>query len=116
MTNDEWCRTVLKKFFPSNITNQTIMSPALSKIAGQIWRDWQQMKGFSGAVDVAAHNLPHGAPPNVTWVGQVLLTIAWRTFAGEQAVDPWLRARLQQKFGPDFRIAIGSGGLNLNKL
>jgi hypothetical protein len=109
MTNDQWCRFVLKKFFPNSISDQTPVSPALSKLAGQIWQEWQQVSGFSGVVDVAAHKTPYGVPPGFKWVGQVLFTAAWHRFSGEQAIDPWARARIQQKFGPQFRIAMGSG-------
>src|SRR5580698_4297475 len=102
MTNDDWCRMVLGKFFKPELIPASPLSPALIGIAGRIWRDWQQMKGFTGAVDVAAHNAPYGAPPDFKWLGKVLISSTWRTFAGEQAVDPWLRARIQQKFGPEF--------------
>jgi len=116
MTNDEWCRTVLEKVFPKETIPTSQLSPALNNIAGQIWRDWQQMKGFSGPVDVAAHNLPYGAPPDFKWVGKILVSASWRIFAGEQAFDPWFRTRCLTKYGPEFRLATGSGGLSLEGL
>jgi hypothetical protein len=109
MTNDQWCRFVLKQFFPNTISDQTQVSPALSKPRRADLAEWQQVSGFSGVVDVAAHKAPYGGPPGFKWVGQVLFTAAWHRFTGEQAIDPWARARIHQKFGPQFRIAIGSG-------
>ena len=112
MNKDEWCRSVLKKFFPANVNNQTRITPALASIAGRIWREWEQMRGFTGTVDVAVAHAPYGVPPGLGWIAQVLLSGAWRTFAGDQAVDPWFRARIQREYGMEFRLAIGGASMS----
>src|ERR1039458_6527722 len=91
MTNEEWCRTVLERVFPKSTIPSQPLPPALYGIAGKIWRDWQQMKGFTQTTDVFARNNP-SFPPDPMWLAKVAVSAGWRTLT-TQSFDPWFRDR-----------------------
>lgn len=108
MTNDEWCRVVLKKFFPPpTVDDSTIISPALAKITGEIWQDWHGIEPFARALPA----IPlYGAPPDRTWILRVLGTAVWRRFTDDPfAVTPTVQARIRQRFGSRVQSAVSTG-------
>jgi hypothetical protein len=106
MTNEEWCRTVLERVFPKSTIPSQPLPPALYGIAGKIWRDWQQMKGFTQTTDVFARNNP-SFPPDPMWLAKVAVSAGWRTLT-TQSFDPWFRTRCIRQYGLEFRIAAHS--------
>ena len=107
MTNQEWCLLVLKKFFPALVTDQTFVSPALAKITGEIWQDWQQIEPFAQSLPTTPQ---YGALPGPSWLGQVLGSAIWRKFTADPySVTPAVRARIQTKYGDRVSSAVSTG-------
>jgi len=79
MTNEDWCRLVLAKFFPALVNAQTAISPALSRLAGEIWNDWHSVQPFAQAVP----KMPNYSRPGVLFPVQLVATYAWRRLTSE---------------------------------
>src|SRR4051812_1286426 len=107
MTNEEWCRTILMTFFPHLVTGQTEISPALSRIAGEIYQDWHGLRGFTNAVNEAAHRVPYGASPGPAWLMNVVVGAARRQINGLETPDPLVRARIQREYYGRMQLALG---------
>jgi hypothetical protein len=107
MTNDEWCRIVLKKFWPESITDQTdVSSPGLHKLTGEIWQDWHNPHDFARSIPMA----PDYMPPTPNSLYRLVASALWKYFTDDPyGVPVTIRARIQHNYGGRVSVLLGTG-------
>ena len=103
MTNEEWCKIVLHKFFDKLVDAQTPFNPALSRVAGEIWNDWHSIQPFAQAVP----KMPDYDRPGLLFPVQLVTTYAWKKFTADPYEVDWaVKARIERNFAYKVHAAI----------
>jgi hypothetical protein len=112
MGTQEWCIEVIARFFPHLVTPLTFVSPALSRVAGEIWNDWHSVQSFAQAIP----KMPDYSPPSDFLAVQLMGSFVWRRFmADPDAVDWAVRARIQRAYHMRVLAAI-SGEMSVDQI